>query len=276
MDSVIELRPNSNQNDQVFVDGGGSSSSYSQIVTLVEKGPNSGIFESFDFNDQSTLGIERDASRGQAGVITYNEDSISILTGFSTASVSLQKAELKINSNSNSLSPGTEYSLILVDPDQNLNTGSQDDLDVFRDSSLIPTLKIGNPVTLENSSNVLFYPHSNDFLNGESISSSILDNNSARLFIDTLSNPVTQTNFKQISINLGITVSDLRSTLIDVNTSDLGTNWFNYDFRSIEKDFEVNDFSDIRLDLYFDSLSSIPITIANSGDLSSSQGFILS
>ena len=30
---------------------------YSEIITLVEEGPNSGIFDSGDDNDQSTLGI---------------------------------------------------------------------------------------------------------------------------------------------------------------------------------------------------------------------------
>ncbi|MGB0855528.1 MAG: peptidase, partial [Nitrosopumilus sp.] len=78
LDSVIELRSNSNQNDQTSVDDGSSPfDDFPQIVTLVEKGPNSGIFESFDFNDQSTIGIEQNASRGKTGVITYNEDSIS-------------------------------------------------------------------------------------------------------------------------------------------------------------------------------------------------------
>ncbi|WP_316506191.1 peptidase [Nitrosopumilus sp.] len=276
LDSVIELRPNSNQNDQTSVDDGSAPfDDFSQIVTLVEKGPNSGIFESFDFNDHSTMGIDQDASRGRTGTITYNDDSISILTGFSTASVSLQKAELKVESTSKSLSPGIEYSLVLVDPDQNINTGSQDDLDVFRDSSLIPTIRIGNPITLEKSSNVIFYPNPNDFLSGETVSSSILDKNSARLFIDTLTNPLAATNFKQISMNLGITSSELRSILMDSNNSNnLGTNWFNYDFRSIEEDFKINDFSDTKLDLYFGSLSSIPITIAEPGDLPSSKGFI--
>ena len=276
LDSVLELRTNSNQNDQTSVDNGSlPSDDFPQIVTLVEKGPNSGIFESFDHNDQSTIGIEKNASRGTTGIITYNDDSISILTGFSTASVDLQKTELKISGKSNSLSPGTEYSLVLVDPDQNLNSGSQDDLDAFRDSSLIPTLRIGDPVTLERSSNVVFYPNSNNFVGGENISSLIQDRNSARLFIDTLTNPLTNTNFKQISLNLGITSSDLRSILIDVdNSNNLGTNWINYDFRSIAKDFEINDFSDVKLDLYFGSLSSIPVTVVNSGDLSSSKGFI--
>ena len=274
LNSVIELRPNSNQNDQTSVDNGPPSfDTFPQIVTFVEKGPNSGIFESFDFNDHSTLGIGEDSSRGQAGTITYNDNSVSVLTGFSNASVSVQEKELKIESGSSSLTPGTEYTLVLTDPDQNINSGSQDDLDAFRDSALLPTIKIGKPVTLERSSNVIFYPNSNNFSGGQTASSSIIDRNSERLFIDT--NPLSGNNFKQISMNLGITGSELRTILIDnTNSSDLGTNWLNYDFRSFEEDFEINNFSDAQMDLYFGSLSSVPINIAASGDLSSSKGFI--
>ena len=270
--SVIQLQPNDNQNDQITVTDGGSSS-FNQIVTFVEKGPNSGIFESFDHNDQSTIGIASDAPRGETGTITYNQESVSILTGFTTASLSLEP-ELKIVSDSQSLSPGTEYSLILVDPDQNSNSGAQEDLDVFRDSSLIPTLEIGNPITLEKSSNVVFYPNSNNFASGESVFSSVPDKNSARLFLDTKTNPLSGSNFKQISLNLGITASNLKSILIDNNSGNLGTNWLNYDFRSLENDFGINNFSDTRIDLHFGSFPSSPITLVNPGEMISSQGFI--
>ena len=275
LNSVIELRSNSNQNDQTSIDDGSPPfDDFSRIVTLVERGPNSGIFESFDFNDKSTLGIDSEASRGRTGTITYNDDSISVLTGFSTASVSLQEKELTIAKGSALLSPGTEYSINLVDPDQNINSGSQDDLDAFRDTSLLPTIKIGNPVTLAHSSNLVFYPNSNNFLAGENVNISKLDPNSERLFVDTTKNSPSGTIFKQISLNLGLTSSELRSILIDnSNSSDMGTNWINYDLRSFEQDF-ASSFSTASVDLYFDSLTSVPITIANPGDLTSSQGLI--
>ena len=273
LDSVLELKSNSDQNDELSVDD--TSTNFSQIVTIVERGPNSGIFENFDSNDQSNVGITTNAPRGETGSITYNEDSVSVLTGFSTASVSFEKPELKIEGMSEPLLSGTEYSIILVDPDQNLNTGSRDNLDVFRDSSLIPTLKIGNPVTLAKSSDVILYPNSVDFVGGENVLSSVPDKNSARLFVDTSTGNLIGTSFKQISLNLGISSSEIKSALIDVNNSEnIGTNWINYDFRSLEKDFEINDFSDTKIDLYFKSLSSLPITLVKPGDISSSHGFV--
>lgn len=271
--SIIELKPNDNQNNQISITDGGASS-FNKIVTFVEKGPNSGIFESFDHSDQSTIGITSNAPRGETGIITYNQDSVSILTGFTTASLSLDKPELKIESNAESLSPGTKYTLILLDPDQNSNSGSQDDLDIFKDSSIVPTLKIGNPLTLEKSTNVIFYPNSNNFASGEKVLSSIPDKNSARLFLDTKTNPLSGSTFKQISMNLGVTASQIQSVLIDNNSGNLGTNWINYDFRSLQNDFGTNDFSDTRIDLHFDSFPSSPLTIVNPGDITSSKGFI--
>ena len=51
---IIELVGNSEQHEQTSVTDGVNS--YSQIVTLVEEGPYSGIFDSGDDNDQSTTG----------------------------------------------------------------------------------------------------------------------------------------------------------------------------------------------------------------------------
>ena len=184
----------------------------SQIVTLVERGPNSGIFESFDSSDQSTITIASDAPRGQIGSIEYNEESVSILTGSSSASVSLQEPDLKIGGTSTTLNPGNDIPIILVDPDQNINTGSEDDLDVFRDTSLIPTLKIGNPITLKDSSNVKFYSTSLDPLSGGTgVVSSTPDDKSERLFVDGSS--VTLSSFEKISLNLGVSASKLQSAL---------------------------------------------------------------
>ena len=273
LNSVLELTSNSDQDDKTFVDDDGVlPHAFPQIVTLVERGPNSGIFESFDSSDQSTITIASNAPRGQIGSIEYNDESVSVLTGSSSASVSLQKPDLKIGGTSTTLTSGTEIPIILVDPDQNINTGSEDDLDVFRNTSLIPTLKIGNPVTLKDSSNVKFYSTSIDPLaGGTSVVSSILDDKSERLFVDA--NSLGASNFEKVSLNLGISASQLQSILID-NSNQLGTNWLNFDLRSFQNNYDVNDFSDTEIMLYFGSLSDpSPITIVNSGDMSS-QGFL--
>ena len=268
--NILKLKYN-NEQPNTFVSSSGNS--FSQIVTLVESGPNSGIFDNVDHNDKSTISILDDAPRGQTGQIQYNQKSISVLTGSSSSSVSINEPVLTVGDGSKSLKPGTKFPVVLLDPDQNINSGAKDDLDVFRDTSLIPTLKIGKPITLEKASDVQFHSISTSLIAGDTSNSSIPDKNSARLFIDTSN--VAITTFEQISLNLGISASDLRSLLIDSSLSNTnGTNWINYDFRSLENDFGITDFTDTSIVLSFNTLGSLPITIVDSGDLSSSHGLI--
>jgi hypothetical protein len=270
--NIMELKTNDEQPDSTITDG---TSNYSQIVTLVEEGPYSGIFDNVDNNDRSTLGILSDAPRGETGRIDYNDKSISVLSGFSTASVSLDdEASLTIGDGSRSLKAGTEFPVILVDKDQNINSNARDDLDVFRESATIPTLEIGNPITLENSSNVQFYSDSTDNLlvDGTDANSTVPDKNSDRLIIDTSS--VSNGQFEKISFNLGISSSKLQSILIDSSKSNsFGTNWLNYDLQSFSNDLGISDFSDTSIELSFGTLGSSPITIVNPGQLGSN-GFI--
>jgi hypothetical protein len=268
--NIMELKSNSEQPDTSVNDG---TKTFSQILTLVEKGPYSGIFDNADNNDQSTIRILNNAPRGETGRIEYNDQSISVLSAFSTAAVSLEdEPTLTISDGLTPLKAGTEFPIILVDGDQNINSGSRDDLDIFRDTSIIPTLEIGNPITLENSFDVQFFTNSGDTIGVDS-NSSVPDRNSDRLIIDTSN--VSNGKFEKISINLGISASELQSVLIDLsNSNSFGTNWLNYDLQSFANDFGINDFSDTSVELSFGSLGSSPITIVEPGKLSST-GLIL-
>ena len=270
---IIELTSNSEQDDdQTSVTNG--SIVYDKIITLVEEGPYSGMFDTSDDNDKSTIKIKSNAPRGETAAIEYNEKSVSILAGFSTASVSFDEVSLTIGDGVSSLLPGTEFPIILEDKDQNNNSGARDDLDVFKESAILPTLEIGNPITLESASNVKFYQDSTDNLvsGGETAGSSVPDKNSDRLIIDTSS--VSTNNFEKISFNLGISASQLQSILIDQSKSNsYGTNWLNYDLQSFKNDLGINDFSDASIELSFGSIGSSPITIVNPGQMSSN-GFI--
>ena len=270
LNSVIELQSNDEQPGTSVTDG---TTTYSEIITLVEDGPNSGIFDTADNNDQSTLGILDDAPRGQTGSITYNKNSISVLTGSSSATVSLENPTLTIGSGFQSLKPGTEFPITLVDPDQNINSGSRDHLDVFRATTIIPSLTIGNPVTFESAQDVQFHSSSPVLVGGDDSNSSMPDSSSDRLIID--SSNVVNGSYEMISTNLGISASTLSSSLLDVSESNTdGTNWINYDLRSLENDYGISDFSDTSFTLSFGILGSFPITIVDAGDISTSQGFI--
>jgi hypothetical protein len=269
--NIMELKINDEQPDDSVNNGAGKT--FSNIVTLVEEGPYSGIFDNADNSDQSTIRILSNAPRGETGRIDYNDQSVSVLSAFSTAAVSLEdEPTLTIGDGISPLQGGREVPVLLVDVDQNINSGSRDDLDIFRDTSIIPTLEIGDPITLENSFDVQFFTNSGDTVGIDS-NSSVPDRNSDRLLIDTSN--VSNGKFEKISFNLGISASKLQSILIDSsNPNSFGTNWINYDLQSFANDFGINDFSDTSIELSFGSLGSSPIRIVDPGQLSSN-GLIL-
>ncbi|NNL58642.1 MAG: peptidase, partial [Nitrosopumilus sp.] len=268
--SVLQLKSNDEQPNNTVTNG---IQTYTSILTIVENNPNSGIFDNADDDDESTLGVFANAPRGQSGSITYNKKSISVLTGSSTANIALNPS-LIVGDGTQYLKSGTKYPVILVDPDQNINSETRDHLDAFSDTATLPTLKIGKPITLGKASDVKFFTLSTDGLNlGDPVNSSVPDSNSARLVIDT--SIVPNGTFEKISLNLGITAADLQSLLIDDSLPDSeGTNWLNYDFRSIANDLGISDFSDTTIELSFGSLGSSSVKIVDSGDLKSSKGFI--
>ncbi len=261
--SVAELRTNQLQTVQSITSG---STTYNQLVTFVETAPNSGIFES-SYASKSIIGILSNAPRFQSGSISYNLGSVSILSGTATASLS-------VGAPSGQFNPGQKETITLVDSNQNFNAAIIEHLDDFRSSAKIPTLKLGNPVTLNSASDIKFYPISSRFTGATLIPSNVPDTNSARLIIDTTS-PSLNGPFKKITLNLGITTQTLKDLFIDVSQPNSGgTNWINYDLRSFQLQLGVTSFSDTSMTLYFGALGSNPVQILSPGSISSGNGLV--
>ena len=269
IDSVIHLDSNSEQPNTFVTDG---IQNFSDIVTLVETRPNSGIFDNADNADKSNIIISNDAPRGHADSISYNTKSTSVLTGSSTAGISLKTPSLSVGDGNQILKPGTKYTISLVDPDQNSNSGSRDELFASKSSSILPVLQIGSPITLETASNVAFFESSTDSIDDGISVNSKTDNHSKRLLIDASNSP--NIDFEKISINLGISTFDLGEILIDDSISNSsGSNWLNYDLRSIVTDFDVSSLDDASISLSFEPSNS-SITIVDAGELTSEKGLI--
>ena len=266
---VIHLDTNSEQPDRFVTNG---VEPFSDIVTLVETLPNSGVFDTGDYGDKSNIMISNDAPRGHADSITYNSKSVSVLTGSSTAGLSLKTPSLSVGDGIEVLKPGTKYLVNLTDDDQNSNSGVRDELLASESSSILPVLQIGSPVTLENTSNVDFFESSTDSIDDGISVNSTVDNHSKRLIIDTSDS--SSFTFEKIILNLGIQVSDLKDILINESISDsFGSNWLHFDIRSIVKDLEISSLDDVSISLYFDSSDSA-ITIVDIGELTSEKGLI--
>jgi hypothetical protein len=259
--TVVQLSANGFQ--PINADDGPTT--YTQIVTFVESEPNSSIFENFDSSDNSNIEILSAAPRGQSAAIEYNSKSTSILSGLGTASMSLGATQIV---------SGHQIPIIVTDPDQNINSGKKDDLDVFRSTAIIPSLTIGNPITLEKATDVKIHnPASVPPAGGTNVASSVPDNNSDMLILNTV--PLGIQNFEQISIDLGVTAIDLKNLLINVADADnFGTNWVNYDFRSLERQLGIADFSDTTVSLSFGSLAGPSVTLISAGGMTGAQGFV--
>lgn len=260
--SAVILKTNAIQNSQSITVGGAP---YKNLVTFIETSPNSGVFES-DYDSISTIGTPQNAPRGQSGSIEYNEQTVSIVSGTTSASLTLGSGQSQFSS-------GQVEPITLTDPTQVHNSAIIETLDDFRSSVQVPTLKIGNPVTLGTASDVNFYQSPTGFAGPISVPSSVPDQNSERLVIDTRS--VQATNFAKITINLGITAQTLQNLFINPSQPNSnGNNWINYDLRSFQKQLGVSSFSGTSMTLYFGSLGTSPVTMLNSGGISSGDGLV--
>ncbi len=253
---VVNLKTNSVQTSSSL---GGV---YGKLVTFVETGPHTGIFES-SYGGVSTIGILSNAPRSHSGSITYNLQSASIVSGTSTASLTLGSGQSQFG-------PGQRETVTLVDNDQNINSNQIDQLDVFRTSAKIPTLKIGNPITLSSSSDVKFYGSSGSITVP---STTVFDANSLRLIIDTRTQSMP--NFQKITLNLGISSQFLKDLLIDTSKpNSKGTNWVNYDLRSFQQQLGITSFSGTTMTLYFGSVGALPVAIVTPRTIISGNGLI--
>ena len=271
---VLYIRQNKNQPIDSLESG---DTIYADIVTLVENRANSGLFTSLDSSNLSNLYISPDAPRGTSAVITYNDRSLSVLTGSHTASLSLSDPNTAptFEIDTTGWRSGTRIPVTLQDHDQNTNPNARDTLDVYNSNAIIPSIRIGEPLTLSGSSNVVFYPNSGSFDDGVPISVNSFDPISSRLHLDiTRSEQLSVNNSSEmVAIKMGFSATTLYSALIDTQTqSAFGTNWMNIDLRSLDMFGGVAGAS---LSLYFGDLHSGAPHIKITDRLNSAQDLIM-
>lgn len=258
---VVNLKANNLQTASSII---ANSVTYGSLVTFVETGPNTGIFTT-GYNSVSTIGILPSAARGQAGSIEYNLQSTSIVSGTTTAGLAMGGGQ-------QTFGPGQREQVALSDPAQVLNSGIAETLNIFRSSAIVPTLKIGSPVTLNTASDVNLYALPNSLSNPIPVPSSVPDPNSARLMVDTRS--TAHTSFYEMTLSLGVTAGALDSMLIDPSQPNSGgTNWVNYDLRSFQQQLALGSFGGTSMTLHFGSASSpSSVVILPQGSITGANG----
>ncbi len=119
-------------------------------VTITETQSNSGIFKNTDEGDIANIVVHADAPRGVSASIDYNLSEKSIFVTNYFGSIEFGKDGVGDAWNS-----GEQISITLTDGDINRNSLVDEDLDLF-DSNvpLIPSVRIGSPVTLAGTTGV--------------------------------------------------------------------------------------------------------------------------
>ena len=251
---VVTIRDN--DNSQTNGDGetdislvstnGGSIVAGKQPVTITETMPNSGIFTTYDSNNDSVLITTPSAQRGTSASIEYNKKSITLLIGFGKATLSLDERLKGTEWNS-----GEEMPVILVDPDANKNNLEKEDLDLFDPAyKAIPALSTGDPYTLGESGTEANTKITASFLDGFilnpttpeqfTLSGAVLGTNT-KVLVEKHSDraridPTTNSNSDALVIDLKTNLAELRSSInnpFDSTQNFRGVNMFNFDIRSI-------------------------------------------
>ncbi len=213
----------SNDVEEFFVTNGVDNLDAGSVpVTLTEQGPNSGIFGTYDESDQSNLLITSDAKRGTSASITYNEKSITILTGFDFASVDIQPTDAEWNS-------GEEIPVVIVDGDANLNSRADEDLDLYNPAvHLIPALRTGTPLTMATASDVVIDGNTQTF-----DSATDVQKYSDRAIVTYVDEGNDIDTGDHVQVTLGSDVDFFKAAPINLGDKFHGFAYLNYDLRSL-------------------------------------------
>ena len=107
-------------------------------MIFVEDDINSNLFTNSP-DDASNLKVKADAQRGLSFELEY-DNGIEAGIGFSTTTITIDTGD--------GWKSGQEIAVTLTDPDANTNSLSEETLDVTNPDHTIPTIKIGDPLTL--------------------------------------------------------------------------------------------------------------------------------
>ncbi|MGH9909641.1 MAG: hypothetical protein ACRD32_03290, partial [Nitrososphaerales archaeon] len=113
-------------------------------ITVVETEASTGIFQNTDESDKSNLRIASDAPRGTTATVDYNDTPKSLLVANFFGTLNIDATILGGEWNS-----GEEVPVLLTDQDVNLNSKVDEDIKLSDPRfNLIPSLRIGSPITL--------------------------------------------------------------------------------------------------------------------------------
>jgi len=115
-------------------------------VSMTESSENSGLFESFDLNGESQIELIAQAVGDNKVVFTYGDNSKDMIVTYNDATIDLAD-------DGGDWLPTEVATFTINDPDQNKNPSSVDELEIGDETDVIPTIKMGSPLTLAGGDN---------------------------------------------------------------------------------------------------------------------------
>jgi len=192
-----------------------------QPFTMVETGPQTGIFVSYDEQDVSSLQTTSDAARGVTSTVVY-DDELTITFQGATATLDIDPGDGEWNS-------GTDIPVTLVDRDMNKNGRSAEDLFVSDPDSIIPTLVTGDPFTLKDGGDSLDYLLT---AGSQTMSGTLaVENFSNRAILDpTNTTDISGANATLI-VDLNTTAAELKRS---INNTDAASNFHGFNYLNVD------------------------------------------
>ncbi|MGH9910068.1 MAG: hypothetical protein ACRD32_05465, partial [Nitrososphaerales archaeon] len=247
VDGILTLVDNE---DQVLVAGVNASQAFvdadpfapnplgqgSAPVTVVETESSTGIFQNTDESDTANIRVAIDAPRGTTATVDYNDSPKSILVSNFFGTINMDVATLAGEWNS-----GEELPILLTDQDTNLNSKVDEDISVADGRFLlIPSLRIGSPITLTGGTAAFDEATASVFFNTTKVDkfSDVLraevDKNS---LYDAMTGDTPFLNFTLTS------TGDNIQSFADSGSTRSKYTFFNYDIRSLEDNLKKEPFT---------------------------------
>jgi hypothetical protein len=116
------------------------------VIVMTETAANTGVFESFDGAGEAQFETIAEATADTNTVFSYGGNSVDMI-------ITYNDAEISMDNGGGTWIPGQTATISVNDPDANRNPGSAETLSVGDETVIIPTIKMGTPLTLANGNN---------------------------------------------------------------------------------------------------------------------------
>jgi hypothetical protein len=225
-----------------------------QAMTMVETGANTGTFVNWDDAMKTNLTISLQALRGTSSTIDYDGSPQTILHMPAFGSVEFDTSSIGSDWNS-----GEIVGVTIDDADMNYDARQEDALIVRSNTTVVPAIKVGSPITLANVETIHIgtevfdtidgvqcssdYLAPTDYLSSNASYTSCFEKYSERAVMTLESAGITAAaGLWAYTFNSGTTVQTVNDLVSTGNGSGSYT-YIQYDFRSFNDGTDVSDYA---------------------------------